>query len=154
MSQDKSKEFRSLLISCITSNTPTWSQALFRSVRPAAAGAGATGSFFTAAARFVVAAGTFAVGALRVGADFFAPGFETIVVPALVALPSLSRLLPVVTVDSAVPGRLVCLLGAREEGFDDVGAVGFIGLEDFAAIDEVFSANEDLSGDRGGTRGL
>jgi hypothetical protein len=32
--------------------------------------------------------------------------------------------------------------------------VDFTGLEDFAAIDEVFSANEDLSGDRGGTRGL
>jgi hypothetical protein len=121
-------------------------------VRPAAAGAGATGSFLTAAARFVVAAGTFAVGALRVGADFFAPGFETMVVPALVALPSLSRPLLVVTVDSAVPGRLVCLLGAREEGFDDVGAVDFIGLDDFTAMDDVFSANEDLSGDRGGTR--
>jgi hypothetical protein len=122
-------------------------------VRPAAAGAaGATGSFLTVAARFVVAAGTFAVGALRAGADFFAPGFETMVVPALVALPWLSRPLLVVTVESAVPGRLVCLLGALEDGFDDVGAVDFTGLDDFTAMDDVFSANEDLSGDGGGTR--
>jgi hypothetical protein len=106
----------------------------------------------TVAARFVVAAGTFAVGALRAGADFFAPGFETMVVPALVALPWLSRPLLVVTVESAVPGRLVCLLGALEDGFDDVGAVDFTGLDDFTAMDDVFSANEDLSGDGGGTR--
>jgi hypothetical protein len=154
MSQDEGKEFRSLIISCIIFNTPTCFQPLFRRVRPAAASAGATGSFLTAAARFVVAAGTFAVGALRVGTDFFAPGLETMVVPALVALPSLSRPLLVVIVESAVPGLLVCLLGAREDGFDDVGAVDFTGLEDFAAMDDVFSANEDLSGDRGGTRGL
>lgn len=108
----------------------------------------------TAAARFVVAAGTLAVGALRVGAAFFAPGFDTMVVPALVELPSLSRPFAVVTVDSAVPGRLVCLLGAREDEVELVCVVDFTGLEDFAARDEVFSAKVDLMGDRGATRGL
>lgn len=76
------------------------------------------------------------------------------VVPALVELPSLSRPLVVGAADSAVPGRLVCLLGAREDGFELVCVVDFTGLEDLAAIDEVFSAKDDFKGDRGGTRGL
>ena len=87
-------------------------------MRPAAVAAGATGSFFTAAARFVVAAADcgLAAGALRAGAAFLAPDFVTMVVPALVELPSLSRFL--LAVAMAVAGRfVVCLLGARVEGF-------------------------------------
>lgn len=119
-------------------------------MRPAAVGAGATGSFLTVAARFVAAAGAFAaVVVLRAGAAFFAPGFVTMVVPALVELPSLS--LPLGAADSAVPGRLVCLLGAREDGFCEAG---FTGLDDLAAIDDVFSAKADLMGDRGKARWL
>lgn len=103
----------------------------------------------------MVAAGALAVGALRVGAALFAPGFDTMVVPALVELPSLSRPFAVVTVDSAVPGRLVCLLGAREDEVELVCVVvDFTGLEDLAASDEVFSAKVDFMGDRGATRGL
>jgi hypothetical protein len=121
-------------------------------------GAGVTGSFLTAAARFVAAAGTLAVGALRVDAAFFTSSFVTMVVPALVELPSLSRPLPTGAAGNAVPGRLVCLLGAREDEFDDTALAcvdaGFTGLDDFAAMDEVFSANEDFNGDRGKARGL
>ena len=88
-------------------------------MRPAAVVAGATGSFFTAAVRFVVAAADcgLAAGALRAGAAFLAPDFVTIVVPALVELPSLSLFLPVGAA-IAVAGRfVVCLLGARVEGY-------------------------------------
>lgn len=87
-------------------------------MRPAAVDAGAAGSFLTAVAvRFVAAAGALAAGAFFVGAAFLAPDLVTIVVPALVALPSLSRPFPDGAADCAVPRRLVCLLGAREDGF-------------------------------------
>jgi len=88
-------------------------------VRPAAVVAGATGSFFTAAARLVAAADCgLAAGVLRAGAAFLAPDFVTIVVPALVELPSLSLFLLVEAAAMAVAGRLVvCLLGARADGF-------------------------------------
>jgi len=121
-------------------------------VRPAAVGAGAAGSFFTVAARFVATAGAFAAGALRVGAAFLVPDLVTMVVPALVELPSLSLPLPDGAADSAVAGRLVCLLGAREDGSRDAGFAGL--LDDFTATDDGFSAKEDFNGDRGGARGL
>jgi len=121
-------------------------------VRPAAVGAGTIGSFFTAAARFVATVGTFAAGALRTGAAFLAPVFVTMVVPALVELPSLSLPLAVGAADSAVAGRLVCLLGAREDEFWEAGFAGL--LDGFAAIEDGFSAKEDFNGDRGGARGL
>ena len=129
-----------------------WFQPLFRKVRPAVVVAGATGSFLTAAARFVAAAVGFAAGALRAGAVFFAPDFVTMVVPALVELPSLSLPLPVGAVASAVAGRLVCLLGARDDATWDAGFAGL--LDGFAAIEDGLSAKLDLSGDRGGARGL
>jgi hypothetical protein len=121
-------------------------------VRPAAVGAGATGSLFTVAARFVATTAAFAAGALRAGAAFLVPDFVTIVVPALVELPSLSLPLPDGAADSAVAGRLVCLLGAREDGFRDAGFAGL--LDDFTAIDDAFSTKDDFAGDRGGARGL
>lgn len=121
-------------------------------MRPAAVVAGATGSFFTAAARFVVAAADcgLATGALRAGAAFLEPDFVTIVVPALVELPSLSLFLLVAI---AVAGRLVvCLLGARVDGFWDAGFAGL--LEGFSGADDGFPAKVDLIGDRSGTRWL
>jgi hypothetical protein len=117
--------------------------------------AGAIGSFFTAAVRFVVAAADcgLGTGALRVGAAFLAPDFVTIVVPALVELPSLSLFLPVGAVAIAVAGRLVvCLLGARADGFCDAGFAGL--LDGFSGTDDGFPAKVVFIGDRGGTRGL
>lgn len=110
------------------------------------------GSFLVVATLFVVAADTFAAGALRVVADLLTPGFVTIVVPALVALPSLSRLLPPGAVDCAVAGRFVCLLCAREEDVALWSVDDFAGLEFLAAADEVFSPNVDFCGDRGRRR--
>lgn len=123
-------------------------------MRPPAAGAGAIGSFLLVATRFVVGADTFAAGALRVAAVLLTPGFVTMVVPALVALPSLSRLLPPGAADCAVAGRFVCLLCAREEDVVLWSVVDFAGLEFRAAADEVFSPNVDFSGDRGTRRWL
>lgn len=127
-------------------------QALFRKVLPPTGGA--AGSFLAVGARFVVAAGAFAAGALRAGAAFFAPAFETIVVPALVELPSLSRRSLVSGAVRAGSGRLVCLLCARDEGLGDlvideetVGFIGLAGREE--ANDESFSMVVDLMGDRG-----
>lgn len=123
-------------------------QALFRKVLPPATGA--ADSFLTVGARLVAAAGAFAAGALRVGAAFFAPAFVTIVVPALVELPSLSRRSFVGAAVRAVAGRFVCLLCARDEGFGDlVFIAGFIGLAGRAANDDSFSTVVDLMGDRG-----
>jgi hypothetical protein len=105
----------------------------------------------------VVAAGAFAVGALRAGAAFFAPVFVTMVVPMLLELPPLSRRSPVsgAVRAVAVAGRfVVCLLCARDEGFGDlvieeetVGFIGLAGRED--ANDDSFSMVVDLMGDRG-----
>jgi len=107
----------------------------------------------------VVAAGAFAVGALRAGAAFFAPVFVTMVVPMLLELPPLSRRSPVSgavrAVAVAVAGRfVVCLLCARDEGLGDlvieeetVGFIGLAGRED--ANDDSFSIVVDLMGDRG-----
>lgn len=88
-------------------------QALFRKVRPAATGAG---SFLTAAVRFVVAVETFEPGAFCDVDAFFPPAFVTMVVPALAVLISLSPFSLAMAAESAVPGRLGCLLGGREEG--------------------------------------
>jgi hypothetical protein len=127
-------------------------QALFRKVLPPTGGA--AGSFFVVGARLVVAAGAFAVGALRVGAVFFAPAFETMVVPALVELPSLSRRSLVSGALRAVAGRFVCLLCVRDEGLGDlvieeetVGFIGLAGREE--ANDDSFSMVVDLMGDLG-----
>lgn len=77
----------------------------------------------------------------------------TIVVPALVELPSLSLFLVVEAAAIAVAGRLVvCLLGARVDGFWGVGFVGL--LDGFSGTNEGFPAKVDFTGDRGGTRGL
>lgn len=121
-------------------------------MRPPAAGGGAIGSFFVVAARFAVAAETFAVGAFRVGAVLLVTGFVTIVVPALVALSSLSRLLPPGAVDCAVAGRFVCLLCARKVDVALWRVVVFAGLEFLAADICLFSPNVDFNGDRGRTR--
>ena len=128
-------------------------QALFRKVLPPTGGA--AGSFFAVGARLVVAAGAFAVGALRAGAAFFAPFFVTIVVPTLLELPPLSRRSLVSGAVRAVAGRfVVCLLCARDEGLGDLviedevaGLIGLAGREE--AKDDSFSMVCDLRGDRG-----
>lgn len=71
-------------------------------------------SFFPAVALLAAAAaGAFGTGGLRAGAAFLVPDFATMVVLALIVLASLlgSSLLA-----KAVPGRLVCRLGALEFG--------------------------------------
>lgn len=81
-----------------------------------------------AAVRFAVAAvgALVVVGALRAGAVFLVPALFTIVVPALVVLISLSRPSCVSAVARAVPGRLVCLLCARDGGLVAVAPLGAV----------------------------
>lgn len=85
----------------------------------------------------------FVVGALRVGAAFFAPGFVMMVVPALLLLLWLSLRSLIAVPVRLVAAFLVCLLGAREDGLDGVllvtGTVDFTGLVGLAANVEVFS---------------
>lgn len=132
----------------------------FLNVLPPAGGIGAgAASFFAAAVFLVAAAVVFAGAAFRVAGAFFATCLVTtvvLVVPALVVLLSLSRPSVFSAAALAGAGRLVCRLGAREDGFEDMALVcvtiGFTGLAGRAVVNAGFSGEVCLSGDRGRVR--
>lgn len=115
------------------------------------------GSFLTAAVRFVVAVDTFGTGAFRDVDAFFAPAFVTIVVPALAVLISLSPFSLAMAAESAVPGRLGCLLGGREDGGSEENVlwnVDFAGLAGRELNEDILPDTAVFSGEAGRAREL